>query len=79
MDLKIWSKTFKIADPEHSPAVARLRRVLDRCKQLACGPAPQPAHVSNAPAPAAAASNVWAEHASTVASSLRSQANYIIT
>ena len=59
---EFW-ESIQLADPEHSPAVARLRRALDRCKQQACGPAPQPPPQSSAPALSSPASNVWAEHA----------------
>ena len=54
---------MQVADPEHSPAVARLRRALDRCKHYACSPTSQQSPSPNAPALNAPASNVWAEHA----------------
>ena len=59
----LWD-SLQVTDPEHSPAVARLRRALDKCKSLACNsdasalPAPHAPPASTAPA-----SNVWAEHA----------------
>ena len=59
----LW-EGMQISDPEHSPAVARLRRTLDRCKAhsstLEASPAPAPAPPQ---ASTPAASNVWAEHA----------------
>ena len=59
----LW-ESMQVSDPEHSPAVARLRRTLDKCKAQASA-----LEASSAPAPALpqastpAASNVWAEHA----------------
>ena len=59
----LW-EGMQVSDPEHSPAVARLRRTLDRCKaqasMLEASPAPAPAPPQ---ASTPAASNVWAEHA----------------
>ena len=59
----LW-ESMQVSDPEHSPAVARLRRTLDKCKAQASvpevGPAPAPA-LPQASAPVA--SNAWAEHA----------------
>ena len=59
----LW-EGMQVSDPEHSPAVARLRRTLDKCKAQAstheASPALAPA-LSQASMPAA--SNVWAEHA----------------
>ncbi|CAE7290205.1 unnamed protein product, partial [Symbiodinium pilosum] len=59
----LWEQ-LQVSDPEHCPAVARLRRALDMSQSItraqdACPP-------STAPAPSnstAIATNVWAEHA----------------
>ena len=59
----VWD-TLRISNPEHSPAAARLRRALERCKtiaQLSDG-ASAAASASTAVQPAIA-QNVWAEHA----------------
>ena len=59
----LW-ESMQVSDPEHSPAVARLRRTLDKCKaqastlEASSAPAPAPPQASTP-----AASNVWAEHA----------------
>ncbi|CAE7689499.1 unnamed protein product, partial [Symbiodinium pilosum] len=59
----LWEQ-LQVADPEHSPAVARLRRALDMSQSITRAQDACPA--SSAPAPShstAIATNVWAEHA----------------
>ena len=59
----LW-EGMQVSDPEHSPAVARLRRTLDKCKAQASTPEASPALAPALPqASTPAASNVWAEHA----------------
>ena len=57
----LWDD-LQVTDPEHCPAVARLRRALDLSKAVARA---KDSHPSAAPASAATppATNVWAEHA----------------
>ena len=57
----LWDQ-MQITDPEHSPAVARLRRALDLSKSITKSKDASPA-ASSPTAPHSIASNVWAEHA----------------
>ena len=57
----LWEE-LQVTDPEHCPAVARLRRALDMSKSITRSKDNNPSSALP-PAPTALASNVWAEHA----------------
>ena len=59
----LWEQ-LQVADPEHSSAVARLRRALDMSQTITRAQDASPASATPAPSTGAAvATNVWAEHA----------------
>ena len=59
----LWQQ-LQVVDPEHSPAVARLRRALDMSQNITRAQDACPAPATPAPSPSTAvATNVWAEHA----------------
>ena len=57
----LWDQ-MQITDPEHSPAVARLRRALDLSKSITKSKDASPSALAPT-APQSIATNVWAEHA----------------
>ena len=57
----LWAE-LDITEPQHSPAMARLRMALHRCKSIAMQEAPAPSALAQAPT-AQSPQNVWAEHA----------------
>ena len=58
----LWEQ-LQVTDPEHSPAVARLRRALDMSQNITRAQDSHPAPASQASAHMPVATNVWAEHA----------------